>query len=155
MPPSGAASPHPFVLVLPFRPISQAAGGRRAYQERLRTEAAAALLGRSQLSGSLYARITYLHRAPSTQDVDNIVKRILDALKGLAFADDGAIRQCLAERIWLTEGFTISERNRPSTGYARLAALLYDNDVHHITYIEIGQAREQLISFGPVGEEVQ
>ena len=71
-----------------------------------------AFQGREPLYGGLYARITYFHRSPTTQDVDNIIKPILDASAGVD--------------------------------------LLADTTVQHITYIEIGQAPGQRISFGPI-----
>ncbi len=50
-------------------------------------------------NGPLYARILWFHKDRTTQDVDNIAKRILDSLKGLVFDDDSAISHCLAARI--------------------------------------------------------
>ncbi len=149
-----ATDESPFALLLPIRPISSGSGGKQRFQERIRAAATEAFGGRARLRGSLYARITYLHLQPAMQDVDNLIKRILDAMKGIVFDDDGEVRQCLAERIAVADRFTIAERRRPSGIVDRLLEFLAEGQPH-ITYIEVGHAARQALSFGPIGEEEQ
>ena len=47
------------------------------------------------------------------QDVDNIAKNIHDALKGVLFADDVQIVQCLTRKIDATREFLIVEETVP------------------------------------------
>ena len=84
-----------FWMLLPRRPIA-AKNPNPNYTQALRDAAAVRMNGRGAFSGSLYARVVWMHRTATTQDVDNILKRILDALKGVVFADDFAITHCMA-----------------------------------------------------------
>jgi hypothetical protein len=141
----------PFVLVLPFRPASAQGGGKAKYQARLKHEITRAFGGREQLRGDLYVRITHLHRVKTRRaDVDNIVKPILDAMKGTVFVDDAAVRQCITESIYLPDGFTVADNNRPSPGFDALANLLTAEDPPHFMYVEVGTAPGQRIAFGPL-----
>jgi len=161
MTPSAAGNPAesedgaepPFALVLPFRPISSQSSGRVAYQARVRRAAVEAFGDRSPLEGPLYARVTYLHLGPSTQDIDNILKRLLDALKGVVYADDGTIRQCLVERIAIAERFVVAQQHQPPGIVGQLIGLLAAEHPH-ITYIEVGHATDQVVWFGPIRGEV-
>jgi hypothetical protein len=121
------------------------------FQERVRTAAAAAFHGQTLLDGRLYLRLTYFHQEPTSQDVDNMIKRILDALKGTVFADDFDVTQCLAQRIYIPYGFTIAEQH-PSARVMQELISLIDQKVPHFTYVEIGQAASQVLSFGQIGE---
>lgn len=141
----------PFVLVLPFRPASVQGEGRAKYQARLKQEVTTAFVGREQLRGNLYVRITYFHRVKTRRaDVDNIIKPILDAMKGTVFVDDAAVRQCIAESIYLPDGFTIADTRRPSPGFDALSDLVTAGDLPHFLYVEVGAAPEQRIAFGPL-----
>jgi hypothetical protein len=42
--------------------------------------------------------IYYFPSAPMKGDVDNIVKHILDALKGIAYVDDGAVERVVSQK---------------------------------------------------------
>jgi hypothetical protein len=82
--------------------------------------------------------------------VDNIIKPILDAMKGTVFVDDAAVRQCIAESIYLPDGFTVADNNRPSPGFDALSNLLTAGEPPHFMYVEVGTAPEQRIAFGPL-----
>lgn len=143
----------PFVLVLPFRPASAQGKGRAKYQARLKQEVTTAFVGREQLRGNLYVRITHFHRVKTRRaDVDNIIKPVLDAMKGTVFVDDAAVRQCIAESIYLPDGFTVADNNRPSPGFDALSNLLTADDQTHFMYVEVGTAPEQRVAFGPLEE---
>lgn len=151
--PEDGAEP-PFVLLRPHRPISSQAKGKAAYQRDVRRDAEQAFAGRSPLEGMLYARVVHLYRRDDDRnpDVDNLLKPALDALKGLVYRDDRAIRQCLVERIDLRAPSTISVRRQPPEISEQLLDLL-DAEVLQITYIEVGHTTGQLLWFGPIREE--
>ena len=81
-------------MVLARRPISANKGPNPRYAKAPREIARSKQANVS--NGPLCARILWFHKDPTTQDVDNIAKRILDSLKGLVFADDGAISHFLS-----------------------------------------------------------
>jgi len=140
-----------FVMVLPEKPLSQQANGRRKYQQRIGATAAARFVGRSSFTGEVYVRITYCQEGPPKQDIDNIIKSIVDALKGVVMSDDIMVRQCSADRIFLDRDFTISDRSRSVEAHNALAALLAQG-APDILYIEVGVAPDQRIAFGPMRE---
>jgi hypothetical protein len=147
------SAPQPlFGLVLPFRPISLQGAGRLKYQVRLKEHALIAFAGREPLRGKLYVRVIYFHRVMRKKaDVDNIIKPILDALKGVVFADDSAIRQCYAESIYIPDGFVLGESKEASPIFDELLRLVGDERIEHFMYIEVGIAPEQTFSFGSMG----
>ena len=57
------------------------------------------------VSDGLYIRIVWFARIKGGPDVDNIIKPMVDALKGIIYTDDALISQCLSVRIDL-ESFT-------------------------------------------------
>jgi endodeoxyribonuclease RusA len=81
---------------------------------------------------NLYIRIVWFARKKSGPDVDNIFKRILDALEGIVYRTDGQIRQCLATKIELAKPYTLSTRHIPEDLYGRLVVLL-DSSVSDIS----------------------
>lgn len=83
-------------------------------------------------------------------DVDNTIKPILDAMTGTVFIDDAAVRQCIAESIYLPDGFTIADNYRPAQGFNALSELLMAGDPPHFLYAEVGTAPKQRITFGPL-----
>jgi len=82
-------------------------------------------------------------------DVDNIFKRILDALKGIVYQDDGQIRQCLATKVDLAKPYTLSTRHIPDDLYERLVLLLPSSN-SDILFIEVGQVTSQEVVFGEI-----
>ncbi len=145
--------PSPFELVLPFRPISLQGGGRSKYQDRLADEARLRFGKRELLQGKLYVRVIYFHRVMRKKaDVDNIIKPILDALKGVVYVDDSAIRQCYAESIYIPDGFTLGQSNKASPVFDELLRFFGDERMDHFMYLEVGMAPEQSFSYGRMGE---
>jgi Holliday junction resolvase RusA-like endonuclease len=76
-----------FAMVLPRRPISAKGRLNEKYHEAIHAEAQQRHGGKEMLKGELYCRISWFHKEATTQDVDNIAKRIIDALKGVVFPD--------------------------------------------------------------------
>jgi Endodeoxyribonuclease RusA len=138
-----------FTLVFPRRPPSGNKGPNRKFQAALRLAATARLAGGGLLGGDLYCRITWFHAVKTTQDVDNIAKNILDSLKGVVFADDRAIVQCLATRIDTRRDYTIV----PNAAFADVIDELIDALAQghvHVLYIEAGPVTAQRAVFGPI-----
>jgi crossover junction endodeoxyribonuclease RusA len=88
------------LITIPGRPVplqrSRTRGGRhylptrsRAYRELLQTEWIAA--GRPSLGAAPFTASTRFYGANPRADLDNLVKAVLDALNGLAYADDSQL----------------------------------------------------------------
>ena len=135
-------------MVVARRPISANKPPNPRYTEALRE------MARSRqpeiLSGPLYARILWFHKDPTTQDVDNIAKRILDSLKGLVFEDDGVISHCLAARIDATMDYELNGSPPSDRDTDVLLELLADDLSRHVIYIEIGPRTSVGVNFGEV-----
>ena len=140
-----------FAMVVALRPLSLGAESKVAYQNRLRREAQSFLRGAPMLDGNLYIRMTWSHNYPTDQDVDNIAKRILDALKGIVYADDNPVVKCLTEKISRENGVVVlSDQNLPERAVFNKLAALVSQGVPDILYIEVGQVALQQLNFGPI-----
>ena len=95
-----------FTMVVSERPVSANKGLKPRYADKLRK--AAKDRSPTIQPGPLYARILWFHKHRTTLDVDNIAKRILDALKGIVFVDDADVSHCLAARIDATIDYVLS-----------------------------------------------
>jgi len=140
----------PFVLVSARRPASLGSQGRRLFQADFRAEAAEQFAGREPLRGDLYVRIVWFHRRPTTQDVDNIAKNILDALKSIAFADDVAVVQCLTYKVDTSRPYTLIEEDAPDPAMLDELNALLAQEQKHVLYIEVGIVPVRRIRFGPI-----
>ena len=83
----------PFEFVIYRSPVSQQARRRelvRQWTQEVRNAAAALWRGQPTVDGTLAVSVTYLFDRAEL-DVDNIPKPILDALKGLIYADDATV----------------------------------------------------------------
>ncbi len=131
------------------RPVSLNARPNPGYARQI-VEAALHRYGGPVLDGPLYSRILWFHKYATTQgDVDNIAKRIHDALKGVLFADDGTITRTMTARIDASERFElVADPNDPSVTEA-LSQSLADWSVSDILYIEVGQQTNSNIYLGP------
>ena len=81
-------------------PVSQQTRRRqrvRDYTEEVRTRVVMAYAGREPHLGMVRVEITYFYDARAG-DVDNIVKPILDGLKGVVFADDSQVMDVVASK---------------------------------------------------------
>ena len=84
-------------------------------------------------------------------DADNVPKRILDALKGIVFANDDEIDRCLSIRTVASAAgdFEVDLLKVPSMGVQDdLRGLL--GVERHVLYIEIGPVTDAAVAFGPV-----
>lgn len=138
-----------FSMLLLRTPIGIEAESKKGYQQSIKKEAKARYTDEPLDSDNLYVRIVWFARKKGGPDVDNIFKRILDALEGIVYRTDGQIRQCLATKIELSKPYTLSPRNIPDDLYGRLVVLL-DSPDSDILFIEVGQAPSQEVVFGEV-----
>ena len=95
----------PFEFAVYRTPLSQGSNNAKEggwWQKRVRSAAASDFASRKPIAGDLAFSITWLCERfqPSGQqpDVDNIAKPIVDALKGLVYADDASITDVLCRR---------------------------------------------------------
>ena len=97
----------------------------------------------------LYSRILWLCRRPNFGDVDNIVKPILDALKGIVFDDDALISQSLVTRIDPRHAYEIVDAGEPNEPFQELIDLL-SMKLDDIIYVEVGRISSQRLVFGTI-----
>lgn len=135
-------------MVVARRPISANKGPNPRYTEALRE--AARSKQPKLLNSPLYARILWFHKDPTTQDVDNIAKRVLDSLKGFVFDDDGAISHFLAARIDATMDYELGGTPPSDDDTELLLRLLDDDSERHVLYVEIGSRTGMVVNFGEV-----
>jgi hypothetical protein len=140
--------PMEFWMLLPRRPIAANKNMNPKYAQALRDAASSRMNGRATLRGSLYARVVWMHRVATRQDVDNIIKRILDALKGVVFADDFAVTHCMSARIDARAGLTFDATRIDADVYAALLSM-YATETDHMLYVEVGCA-DPIMTTGPL-----
>jgi Endodeoxyribonuclease RusA len=140
-----------FTLLITRRPPSGNKPPNRKFQEALRAEALSRLGSGPRLEGELYSRITWFYRESTTQDVDNIAKNIHDALKGVLFADDVQIVQCLTRKVDATREFLIVEETVPDEVLDELNETLGREHLH-VLCLEVGQVTTNRVVFGAIDE---
>jgi Endodeoxyribonuclease RusA len=139
---------NPFVMIIPRRPISSNKNQNPKFA--LAIDQAARSLSPAVFDGPLYARIVWFHKERTSQDADNIAKRILDALKGIVFVDDNIISHCLSVRVDAMLDYALTDSMSSSTDYQRLLELLADKDQPNVLYIEVGRRTTNAVGFGEV-----
>jgi len=136
-------------MLLLRTPIGIEAESKKGYQQSIKKEAKARYSDEPLDGDNLYVRIVWFARKKGGPDVDNIFKRILDALEGIVYRTDGQIRQCLATKIELAKPYMLSTRYIPDDLYGRLVILLDSSD-SDILFIEVGQVTLQEVVFGEI-----
>jgi Holliday junction resolvase RusA-like endonuclease len=103
------------------------------------------------LSGALYSRIIWFHKYDSIQgDIDNIAKRIHDALKGVVYSDDRIITHTLAIRVNASQAVRIVADPANAEAELELAERLQAPNAPDVLYIEIGRQFDSEVHLGPV-----
>lgn len=138
-----------FSMMLLRIPISVQAEKAGRYQGQIKSVAQSRFASPPIYDDRLYARIIWFTRKKGGPDVDNIIKPILDALKGTVYGDDSQIDQCLATKIDLTKPFTVSAKHIWGADYQELIDLL-GSPADDILYIEVGRIPDQQAVFGPI-----
>jgi hypothetical protein len=142
-----------FTLAIRRRPPSASKGLNRKFQAALR-QAVQTRFGKQDLmTGDLYCRIVWFHNEDVTQDVDNIAKQIVDPLKGVVFADDLTIAQCLISRIDARRDHDFDKDPAYTEVVTQLKQLL-NQAPKHLLYIEVGVIPSQQIIFGTIDKGV-
>jgi len=141
-----------FAMVLAQRPLSSAGEAKHSYMDSLARAARANWRDTPRLDGPLYIRIVWVYADKTTQDVDNIAKRILDALKGIVYDDDHSVVKCLTEKISAAENYTLAAENRPEPAVnGRLEEMLFEvPPLPDVLYIEVGPVTSRRFVFGPI-----
>jgi len=132
------------------KPVSLNAKPNPVYAREIAAQARSSY-GGPMMSCPLYSRIIWFHKYRSSQgDVDNIAKRIHDALKGVLFLDDGLITHTMAVRVDAAERVDlVADPDYPARAEA-LVDSLDDESVRDILYIEIGRQSDPKIRLGPL-----
>ena len=103
------------------------------------------------LDGPLCSRIIWFHKYVSSQgDIDNVAKRIHDALKSVVFSDDRSITRCLAIKVDATTNVEVVEDPDNIEAFLELSERLAANDVQDILYVEIGPQESTQVRLGRV-----
>ena len=82
--------------------------------------------------------------------MDNIAKRIHDALKGVLFVDDGVITHSLAVRVDASEVYEIVDDPNNPTPASELLSMLASPEHRDVLYIEIGAQVDPKTRLGPI-----
>lgn len=140
-----------FTMIIPRRPISVGSGGREKFQLALQA-AALPLVAKAPLfdEGPLYARLIWFHSYRTAQDVDNIAKRVFDALAGVVYTDDSQLDKVVLEKLeYPSEQFSFADRTMPAGAFGALIQMLGDR-LEDIIYVEVDVLQSRRIVFGPI-----
>ena len=93
---------------IPRTAQTKRARSRNEWKQRVRAAAKIALLNAPAQGTEVSAVIVYFHTDETQLDVDGIPKLILDALKGVAYADDGPVAQIICRKTQKGAALTIT-----------------------------------------------
>jgi Holliday junction resolvase RusA-like endonuclease len=144
-------------MVVPERPLSLQAKSKAhkdRYKNLLSEKAKQEFSDRKIFITDLYIKIIWCHRLRPEQDIDNILKPILDSLKEVIYRDDKIICQCHLYRIDLRRNPEIISTEDMDVEIIKTTTdmqnLIKQPDNNHILYIEVGNVSEMKIVPGPV-----
>ncbi|MCG8348537.1 MAG: RusA family crossover junction endodeoxyribonuclease [Chloroflexales bacterium] len=140
-------------MILSRRPVSgqtESPKSKEHYKEELAKYARESFTSTEPLSGELYARIIWFCKGRIEGDIDNIIKPILDSVRGIVYQDDDIIVKCVSERFDKTRDLVISQINISNELYQDLLLVIADDNTNHNLYIEIGHIKERTVIFGPI-----
>ena len=130
-----------FAMAIARRPISVNKKGRSTrYVEEIRGDARAHW-DRAPIDGPTYVRVLWFHRSATSQDIDNILKRIVDGLEGVVYRDDRVVVRCMAARVPMSERITLPSDATESPAFDELSELL-SRQPAHILYVEVGSVSD-------------
>ena len=138
-----------FAIALPRTPKSLQADGVQKYKEAIRQAAVARIATGPTDKDWLYVRIIRFAWKKGGPDIDNIIKPLLDALKGVAYRDDKQILQCLSTRIDLRKPYSVASDNIPSNLYQELTDRINARQ-SDVLYVEVGTCNSQRAVFGSI-----
>lgn len=142
-----------FAMIVSRRPVSgqtKSPKSKENYKAEIRNHAREAFTFEELLSGELYARIIWFYKGRIEGDVDNIIKPILDAIRGIVYRDDNIVVKCVSEKFDKTRDLVISPINISDDLYQDLLFAIADDSTNHNLYIEVGQIAPRTVTFGPI-----
>lgn len=140
----------PLAICLPLKPRSLNAKLKASYSSAI-ADAARAKHDGTILDVPLYSRIIWFHKYISTQgDIDNVAKRIHDALKNVLFEDDRVITHTIAIRVDASQEVEIVGDPENPDAELDLAEHLASAEHRDVLYVEIGRQIDGKIRLGPV-----
>lgn len=101
-------------FTVPGIPASSGTKYRRHWQQRVRVAAEGARARGFSSWGNapdLSVLLVFFHNGPTSLDVDNVAKPILDALNGIGYDDDGQVVELISRKTPLAP--TLSVRDAP------------------------------------------
>lgn len=122
-------SPLPFEFVVDGPPVSAQARRRQRVRDWTETVRQEALkywpAGENPAMGAIRLEIVYLYEGTAA-DVDNIIKPIQDALKGLVYADDEQVTDVVSRKRNLDANLRVSDPSEVlADGFDREREFLY------------------------------
>ena len=140
----------PIVICLPLKPRSLNARPSVAYKEAISNAARERHTG-ALFDVPLYSRIIWFHKYVTTQgDVDNVAKRIHDALKDVLFSDDRVITHTMTVRVDVSAGVEIASDPENPDAAIELSEQLALTSTRDVLYIEIGIQVDTQTRLGPL-----
>lgn len=136
-----------FAIALARTPKSLQADGVQKYKEAIKKTVSAKFPVGATDREWLYVRIIFFTWKKGGPDIDNIIKPIVDALKGVVYRDDKQISQCLSTRIDLVQPYNVSSDNISSDLYQELIDMI-NAKRGDVLYIEVDTSSSQRAMFG-------
>jgi hypothetical protein len=134
-----------YSLWIKDRPLSSRSRKFKGYVERIQAEARNQVQGRQPLS-STRIDIEIIFATRETGDVDNVSKRILDALVGIVYDDDKQVRTVKSVALKLPEGFH-------ARGSAKVFNRLLSGQEFLVNVYEAGEVDVHLVDSTTPGDE--
>lgn len=130
-----------YVAAFPVRAKS-ANRAKEKYKQEINIGFAREIPDAEPLDGALYAVVYFFHHGISLYempDADNLSKPVLDALKGVAYADDRQVLVRTSGLFDLRNGIGVLDPGRiPHPAFARFLSLCGDRRPS-VMYVEIGR----------------
>jgi len=106
------------------------------------------------ITETIYSKVIYVHSKASTLDVDNMSKPIIDAFKGIIYADDYMINHRICSKIKFDdfEAYEFQLDLLPIEIVEKLDRLISEKSPH-IVYFEVGLFSPDMVRFGGVQNE--
>jgi hypothetical protein len=136
-----------FAIALVRTPKSLQADGVQKYKEAIKKAASTKFPVGATDREWLYVRIIFFTWKKRGPDIDNIIKPIVDALKGVVYRDDKQISQCVSTRIDLVQPYNVSSDNISSDLYQELIDMI-NAKRGDVLYIEVDTSSSQRAMFG-------
>lgn len=135
-------------FILNKEPLSSNSRRQHKYVSLIETEFRKHAFKGAPFAGPLYLRVYYFHFRPDSRDADNFSKRVVDALKGTAYADDSLVifRSAANIDLQIHRGVNLlNMREKVREQYIEAS-----DKREPILYIEIGRFAESMLAIGGI-----